>query len=289
MIYKSLTTFLLGGAWLVAFGSLPPTSHEAEAETSASIPHDRKVPRVPAGRIAFHFVGRTFFPHPTTGQVELLAYITYLDGLPGPFFSSGTPGEETARFTMRVTNLEFPQDVTDDPTDSNIFVLPPGSTFDVYFNESPNQDWAQPDSFSDETRIATFLESALQSASGINFFSNDLVDSTAIRVDGMKLDFKHLVPGGVTISNVRGDRVTAAGGTALYVPARSRSTKEWHTVEMSMHSSMIAAGGWGATQAEIESGVRHLTFTVEARRLKLENLVMDIDEIEIVEKYPQKK
>ena len=50
MIYKHLAAVILGGAGLVALGSAPPPD--------ASVFKPPSVGRVPAGRVAFHFVGQ---------------------------------------------------------------------------------------------------------------------------------------------------------------------------------------------------------------------------------------
>ena len=163
--------------------------------------------RVPAGAFALHFLARiTFFAPPT--PPSLVGYIAFIEGVPGPFFD-GTPGEDTAFFTLRIT--ELPPPIPLNPgSNVNVFLFPPGTRFDVYFDEVPNQDWAIPDSFSDGMLIATFEESALlitninePDGSGVssNLFSADLINSKRFRFNGKNIDFKKLVPNGVTISN----------------------------------------------------------------------------------------
>ena len=48
--------------------------------------------------------------------------------------------------------------------------------------------------------IAVFEESALLNGS-LNWFSNRLIDSSPIQFNGQRIDFKKLVPNGVTVVN----------------------------------------------------------------------------------------
>jgi hypothetical protein len=93
-------------------------------------------------------------------------------------------------------------------SDVEASLFPPGITWGVYFDETPDGNWADPDSFSDGKRVATFKESALLSTTitstgtGFNVFSSRLIWSKSFRFNGQKVDFKKLVPNGVTINNV---------------------------------------------------------------------------------------
>ena len=170
---------------------------------------DKGDERVPAGAVAYHFLSRiSFFPPPA--PPELVGYIVFIEGVPGPLFD-GPPGEATAFFTLRFNSGSGPPPITLSPG-SNVAVIlfPPGATFDVYFDETPDQDWADLDSFSDGELIATFEESALLSTnigepdgSGVsyNLFSSDLIYSKRFRFNGQRIDFKKLVRNGVTINN----------------------------------------------------------------------------------------
>ena len=162
--------------------------------------------RVPAGAFAFHFLARISFP--ASMPPVLVGYLAFIEGVPGPFFD-GTPGEATAFFTLRVTSAPPPIFLS---PGSNVAVnlLPPGATFDVFFDETPDQDWADPDSFSDGEVIATFEESWFAGTrigepdgSGVsyNLFSSDLIFSKRFRFNGQKIDFKKLIRNGVTITN----------------------------------------------------------------------------------------
>ncbi len=163
--------------------------------------------RIPAAAVAFHFLGRfTVFP-PPDGPL-LLGYIAFLENVEGPIFA-GTPGVETAHFTITFAGGAPPVPLS---PGSNLAVnlFPPGPTFDVYFDETPDQDWSDPASFSDGILVATFLESALLNSrvdepdgSGVayNLFSSELIYSEKFRFHGRKVDFRKLMPNGVTVNN----------------------------------------------------------------------------------------
>ena len=164
--------------------------------------------RLPAGTFAFHFVSRiSFFAPPT--PPELVGYIAFIEGVRGPFFE-GTPGEATAFFTVRLTSAGPPPIFLSPGSNVAVTIIPPGATFDVFFDETPDQDWANPDSFSDGEVIASFEESGFMSTSigepdgsgvSYNLFSSDLISSKPFHFNGQKIDFKKLVPNGVTTNN----------------------------------------------------------------------------------------
>ena len=167
--------------------------------------------RVPAGAVAFHFVARISFFAPPTPPV-LVGYMAFIEGVPGPFFDGSgglPPGEATAFFTLRLTSTPPPIFLSPG-SNVAVTVVPPGATFDVYFDETPDQDWANPDSFSDGELIATFEESwfagtsiAEPDGSGVsyNLFSSDLIFSKRFSFNGQKINFKKLIRNGVTINN----------------------------------------------------------------------------------------
>ncbi len=162
--------------------------------------------RVPAGAVAFHFVARISFP--ASMPPVLVGYMAFIEGVPGPFFD-GTPSETTAFFTLILTSAPPPIFLSPG-SNVAVTVIPPGATFDVFFDETSDQDWANPDSFSDGELIATFEESALLATSiaepdgsGVfhNLFSSDLISSKRFSFNGQKIDFKKLMRNGVTINN----------------------------------------------------------------------------------------
>ena len=87
----------------------------------------------------------------------------------------------------------------------DVLLIAPGPRFDIYFDPNPNQDWADPSTFSDGQLIATFEESAFLGTSiggvAYNAFSNDLVGSESFVYQGTEQDFEEIFPNGVTITN----------------------------------------------------------------------------------------
>ncbi len=163
---------------------------------------EKVVKRVPTGAVAFHAVlDLTVAP----GPPELVGYIAFIEGVDGlPF--SGTPSKDTAYFTLRLTEFTpppIPLPVEPDP-DLNVSIIPPGAKFTIYYNATPSsRDWSNADTFAQGVPIAVGEESALLDCS-INWFSSRLIDSTPIDFNGQRIDFKKLVPNGITIVNSGG-------------------------------------------------------------------------------------
>lgn len=189
---------------------------------------DHVVKRVPAGAVAFHFVlDLTYAP----GPPELVGYIAFIEGVDSPLFA-GEPSKDTAYFTLRITS-DMPRPISlpleRDP-ELSVSMLPPGVQFKVFYDSTPGpRMWNMPESFSEGLPIAEFEESALLGNTGhsasFNTFSSRLIDSIPIDFNGQKLDFKRVVPNGVTISNFgNGPRLredwsfgSAAGATAIAI------------------------------------------------------------------------
>jgi hypothetical protein len=99
--------------------------------------------RPPVGRVAYHFVARLL---QGSSGLFVIGYVNFLDGVSAPLFD-GTPGETTAVMTFR-------SDVFSAPPlfNGNVVVLnwppAPAPVVKFYLNNSPNQDWNHPDSFS---------------------------------------------------------------------------------------------------------------------------------------------
>ena len=76
--------------------------------TSVALGDKHNVKRVPAGAVAFHWVGNL------TDDGELVGYIAFIEGVQGPFFRDDPddpddiPGVETAYFTVRLDSETFP-------------------------------------------------------------------------------------------------------------------------------------------------------------------------------------
>lgn len=202
-----------------------------------AIAGEKAVKRVPEGAVAFHFVyDLSFVTNEFVGYIAFIEGIDYPDTGENPLFN-GQPSEQTAYFTIRLTELLSEPDVLPVPdTELTAFLFPPGGQFTVYFDSSPgDRDWGKPDTFAQGVPIAVFDESALLnsvgSSAGINLFSSRLVDSTPIYFNGQRINFKRLVPNGVTITNFgNGFRFTnelgpgaSGGGTAIAIGG-----KRWH-------------------------------------------------------------
>jgi len=87
-----------------------------------------------------------------------------------------------------------------------------------------------PETFSQGMPIAVFEESALLSTevsgAGLNVFSSRLIDSTPIDFNGQRVDFKKLVPNGVTTTNFASPRPdfsgASFGATAIAIGGKLR-------------------------------------------------------------------
>lgn len=200
------------------------------------------VKRVAPGAVAFHFVfDLSYEPVPP----EFVGYVAFIEGVDSSLFA-GAPSKDTAYFTMRVTRYLPPPVTLPVETDPALTVqlivpddqFPPGQ-FTVFYNANPGpRDWNNPDTFSDGVPIAVFEESALMTSSafanfpGVAFstFSARLIESEPIYFNGQKIDFKRLVPNGVTGTNfgnalrfLPDDRPGASGGgTAIAIGGKLR-------------------------------------------------------------------
>ena len=96
--------------------------------------NDKVVQRVPAGAVAFHWVANlTFDPWPP----ELVGYIAFIEGVQGDLdgdLFDGTPGVDTAYFTVRLdsaTLIPLLPPITlpsADPDEVKASLFPPGIT-----------------------------------------------------------------------------------------------------------------------------------------------------------------
>ncbi len=167
---------------------------------------DKVVKRIPDGAVAFHFVLDLNY---VTG--DLVGYVAFIEGVDRPLFA-GDPSEHTAYFSIRLTRLTPPLielPVEPDPA-LTVNLIEPGGQFTIFFNAHPSsRNWTDPDTFSQGVPIAVFEESALLSTQananfpgvGFNVFSSKLIDSTRIKFYGQRINFRRLVPNGVTITN----------------------------------------------------------------------------------------
>ena len=199
---------------------------------------EKVVKRVPAGAVAFHFVYDLSF---VTG--EFVGYVAFIEGVDGDFdgdLFNGEPSEDTAYFTFRLTKPipgQIPLPVPD--PDLVASLLLPGAQATFYFNPDPQgRDWTDPATFELGVPIAVLDESALLNtrAEGafpfvaFNTFSARVIDTTPIDFNGQRIDFKKLVPNGVTITNFGnglrflpdGSAGASGGATAIAIGGKLR-------------------------------------------------------------------
>jgi hypothetical protein len=123
--------------------------------------------------------------------------LAFVDGVSGSLFS-GAPSEASADLTLRTDTIRAQPMVNG----NIVALLQSAGTYNLYFNSSPHGDWDDPDSFSNGQLVATFtrtppiLVSVGTMTSG--FFSAKLTYSRAFVLNGQTVDFRNLVPNGVT-------------------------------------------------------------------------------------------
>ena len=208
------------------------------AFSTPALAGEEVVKRVPTGAVAFNFVFDLSF---ATG--EFVGYVAFIEGVDSPLFD-GVPSEDTAYFTVRLTEpaaAQIPLPVPDTQLATSFFV--PGAQATFYFNPDPDgRDWSNPDTFSEGVPIAVIDESALLSnrAEGtfpgvfFNTFSGRLIDSTPINFNGQRIDFKKLVPNGITVTNFGnalrflpdGSPGVSGGGTAIAIGGKLRDKSD---------------------------------------------------------------
>lgn len=155
--------------------------------------------QVRAGEVAFYFVGRGLL-NPSTGQGQVVGFLTDIKGISGPFFS-GTPSEATAFFTFRSDVFSLRPLTADGDLASTIVS---SGTFSVYLNSSPHGDWSNPDTFSSGQLIAKFArgETVLVQIGSISqhVLTEKLLSSHEFTFGGRDYNLTNLAPGGVTLN-----------------------------------------------------------------------------------------
>ena len=154
--------------------------------------------RVPAGRVVWQLAGQTLL-NPATGNGQVLAYFTFLDGASDPMFS-GAIGAATAHFTLRSQPFQA-QFV---PHGDMQLGLLGTETFTLYLDSTPDQDFDNPASFSDGQELASFNRLPAQ----INFvgpvftdtFSVEFLSSHRVPWQERTIDLRQLTPNGVTLA-----------------------------------------------------------------------------------------
>jgi len=163
--------------------------------------------RPPVGRVAYHFVARLLQSSPS-GPFFVIGYVNFLDGVSAPLFdvAHGVPGEKTALMTFR-------SDVFSAAPlfNGNVMVLnwpsTPAPVVKFYLNNSPNQDWNQPDSFSSGQLIGSFsarvgqIAITLTGSTAVVTYSYDWMSTQNFSLGGKMVNLDRLSPGGGTISN----------------------------------------------------------------------------------------
>ncbi len=160
--------------------------------------------RPPVGRVAYHFVASLL--QSPTGTFFVIGYVNFLDGVSAPLFdvAHGVPGEKTALMTFR-------SDVFSAAPlfNGNVVVLnwpsAPAPVVKFYLNNSPNQDWNQPDRFSGGQLIGSFSarvgQIVITGSTAVVTYSYDWVSTQNFSLGGKMVNLGRLSPGGGTISN----------------------------------------------------------------------------------------
>jgi len=154
-----------------------------------------------AGAVACNFIARGYV---NATQGTAVGYFTGVTGISGSLFS-GSPSEKTAFLTFRHDVLSL---TTPPPANGDFgFFLGSAGRFNIYYNQNPNGDWSNPDTFSGGTfpgnPVAQFTRPETL------FFANEfvqkhvftvtLVSSREFTFNGHKYDFKTIAPGGLTL------------------------------------------------------------------------------------------
>jgi hypothetical protein len=110
--------------------------------------HGAAIGGIPAGHVASHGIERDSVNADGTG--EGAGYFTFIEGIPGPFFSGG-PSEATAFFTFTTA----PFSTIPIPNGNVTALLHPPGHFYVYLNPAPNGNWNDFTSFAQGQLIGT--------------------------------------------------------------------------------------------------------------------------------------
>lgn len=155
--------------------------------------------KVPAAKVVWQLVGKTLI-NPGTGDGQVLGYFTFIEGVRGPMFS-GPVGEATAFFTLR---SEDPFSLQIVPHGDILIGLLGDEQFKLYLDDTPDQDFGDPASFSDGREIAHFnrLPAQIQFVGPVftDTFSSEFISSRSVTRDGRRVNLRHLTPEGVTLT-----------------------------------------------------------------------------------------
>ena len=129
--------------------------------------------KVPTARVVWQLVGKTLL-NPATGAGQVLAYFTFIEGVSDPMFSGppGPPSESTAHFTLR--SLPFQTQFF--PHGNILMGLLGSETFTLHVDPTPDQDFDNPESFSNGQQLASFNRLPAQ----INFVGPVFTDTFSV-------------------------------------------------------------------------------------------------------------
>jgi hypothetical protein len=156
--------------------------------------------RPPSGRVAYHFVARLL---EGPSGFFVIGYVNFLDGVSAPLFD-GTAGETTAVLTFRSDLFSVAPLVNGNVTVLN-WPAAPAPVVKFYLNNSPKQDWNQPDSFSSGQLIGSFSgrvgQIAITGTTAVVTYSYDWISTRDFSLGGKMVNLGRLSPDGGTISN----------------------------------------------------------------------------------------
>jgi hypothetical protein len=155
---------------------------------------------IPAAQTVWQHVGRIYV-NPSTGQAVYAGYVVHLNGISASLFD-GTPSESSAYFTFSTDVISL----TPIPSNGDLTLyLVSAGTFNVYYSESPHGDWSDPGTFSSGQLIATFVRDQSLfpefTTVGVHALSETLQSSKTFTFNGQELNFKNMVPHGITFAS----------------------------------------------------------------------------------------
>src|SRR5438270_4929237 len=155
------------------------------------------------GRVVWYVTGR--FYEDQQGRLQDVGYFLYLEGLQEALFE-GPIGEGSARLTFRSAPFQAKT-----VTNGNLSLgLDAVGDFSVYLKDSGGASFDDPESFSRGLCVATFRRTSVVVGETIsspalgglaistNVFSADLVASVPFELDGIRHDFREMLPYGLT-------------------------------------------------------------------------------------------
>jgi hypothetical protein len=167
---------------------------------------------IPAAQTVWQHVGR-FYVNPRTGQSVFAGYVVHLNGFSASLFN-GPPSEATAHFTFSTDVISL----TPIPSNGDLSLdLVSAGTFNVYYNANPNGNWSDPTTFSSGQLVATFARREslfLQFTTvGVHPVSETLQSSQTFIFNGQSLNFKQMVPHGITFTSYLSTNALTTGFT----------------------------------------------------------------------------